>query len=162
VITLVDHLLGGVRRVEALAYAGAQTLGGVLGVIVANLMFGLPAVQLSRMGRSGSGLWLGEVVATIGLVLIVFGIVRSRRKSLVPLAVGAYIGGAYFFTSSTSFANPAVAIARTLSDTFAGIAPACAPAFIAAELGGCLLGFVLVRFLYPEPGRGDEGLSQAS
>jgi arsenate reductase len=105
------------------------------------------------MRRSGSGLWLGEVVATIGLVVIVFGIVRSRKASLVPLAVGAYIGGAYFFTSSTSFANPAVAVARTLSDTFAGIAPACAPAFIVAEFGGCLVGSLLVRFLYPEPDR---------
>ncbi|MEA2556591.1 MAG: hypothetical protein QOG88_129 [Actinomycetota bacterium] len=158
VVTLVDHLLGGVRRVEGLAYMAAQTVGAIVGVIVANLMFGLPAIQVSRMQRSGSGLWLGESVATIGLVLIVFGMVRSRRQSLIPLAVGAYIGGAYFFTSSTSFANPAVAIARTLSDTFAGIAPASAPAFIVAELGGCLLGFLLVRFLYPEPGRGDPTL----
>jgi arsenate reductase len=152
-ITLVDHLLGGVRRAEGLAYVAAQTVGAIVGVIVANLMFGLPAIQLSRMRRSGPGLWLGEVVATIGLVVIVFGIVRSRQASLVPLAVGAYIGGAYFFTSSTSFANPAVAVARTLSDTFAGIAPACAPAFIVAEFGGCLVGSLLVRFLYPEPDR---------
>jgi arsenate reductase len=149
VITLVDWLLGGVRRAEALAYIGAQILGAILGVVVANLMFGLHAVQVSQTDRSGGGLWLGEVVATLGLVLIVFGVVRSRRPSAAPFAVGAYIASAYFFTSSTSFANPAVTLARTLSDSFAGIAPSSAPAFVIAEFVGCALGLVLVRFLYP-------------
>jgi glycerol uptake facilitator-like aquaporin len=150
VITLSDWILGGVRRGEAAVYVGAQVLGGMLGAIVANLMFDLPAVEISQAQRSGSGLLLGEVVATLGLVLVVFGVVRSRRAGIAAFAVGAYIGAAYFFTSSTSFANPAVTLARTLSNTFAGIAPSSVPAFIVAQLvGGLIVGLLVVRILYP-------------
>lgn len=152
VITLVDWVLGGVHRAEAFAYIGAQALGAVTGVVVANLMFGLSAVQISHTPRSGGGLWLGEVVATLGLVLVVFGVVRSRRASVAPFAVGAYIASAYFFTSSTSFANPAITLARTLSDTFAGIAPGSVAPFVVAELAGCVAGAALVRFLFPGVG----------
>ena len=99
--------------------------------------------------RSGGGLWLGEAVATFGLLLVIFGVVRSGRTNIVPFAVGTYIAAAYWFTSSTSFANPAVTVARMFSDTFAGIAPASAPAFIVAEFGGAALAVVTVRALYP-------------
>jgi glycerol uptake facilitator-like aquaporin len=149
VITLVDWALGGVRRAEAFAYIGGQTAGAAVGVIIANLMFGLPAIQISHTHRTGGGRWLGEVVATLGLVLIVFGVVRAKRAGVAPFAVGAYIMSAYFFTSSTSFANPAVTLARTLSDTFAGIAPVSVPGFVVAELFGCAGGVFLVRFLFP-------------
>lgn len=152
VITLTDWILGGVRHLEAFAYIGAQVLGAVVGVIVANLMFALPAVQVSQKQRNGPGLALGEVVATLGLVLVVFALVRSRRPNIVPFAVGAYIGSAYFFTSSTSFANPAVTLARTLSNTFAGIAPSSVPPFIVAQFFGGLLGLGAVRLLYPDVG----------
>jgi glycerol uptake facilitator-like aquaporin len=150
VITLTDWILGGVRHLEAFAYIGAQVLGAVVGAIVANLMFALPAVQVSQKQRSGAGLALGEVVATLGLLLVVFALVRSRRPNIVPFAVGAYIGSAYFFTSSTSFANPAVTLARTLSNTFAGIAPSSVPPFIVAQFVGGLLGLAVVRVLYPD------------
>ncbi len=119
-------------------------------------MFSLPPVEISTKIRWGGGLWLGEVVATFGLLLVIFGAVRSRRTTTIPLAVGAYIGGAYWFTSSTSIANPAVTIARTLSNTFAGIAPASAPPFVVAQLVGGLLAVVVVRALYPVSG-GREG-----
>ena len=152
VVTVADRLFGGVDTTTAGAYIGAQVAGGALGAVVANLMFDLPAVEWSTTGRSGSGVWLAEVVATLGLLLVVFGVVRSGRASVAPFAVGAYIGGAYFFTSSTSFANPAVTVARTLSDTFAGIEPASAPAFVLAQLGGGALAFAVVRTLYPPQG----------
>jgi arsenate reductase len=118
-------------------------------VVLANLMFSLPAVSISTHVRSGPGLWLGEVVATLGLLLVIFGVVRSGRGSAAPFAVGAYITGAYFFTSSTSFANPAVTIARTLSDTFAGIAPTSVIPFIVAQIIGALIACAAVRFLWP-------------
>src|SRR5439155_9967426 len=127
----------------------AQFAGAVAGAVIANLMFSLPAVELSTKHRTGSDLWLAEVVATLGLLLVVFGIVRSGRATVVPFAVGAYIGGAYFFTSSTSFANPAVTVARTLSDTFAGIAPTSVPAFLIAQVAGAALAIGTIRFLYP-------------
>jgi len=112
-------------------------------------MFSLPAVELSTKVRSSGGLWLGEVVATFGLLLVIFAVVRSGRSSSAPFAVGAYIGGAYFFTSSTSVANPAATVARGLSDSFAGIAPSSAPAFTVAQLLGAALAVVAVRILYP-------------
>jgi arsenate reductase len=149
VVTLVDRLFGGLDTPTACTYVVAQVAGGALGAVVANLMFDLPAVEWSTTERSGGGLWLAEVVATLGLLLVVFGVVRSGRGSVAPFAVGAYIGGAYFFTSSTSFANPAVTLARTLSDTFAGIEPASAPAFLLAQLVGAVVAFALVRTLYP-------------
>jgi glycerol uptake facilitator-like aquaporin len=148
VITVLDRLFGGVATPGAAAYVGAQLTGGATGAIAANLMFGLPAVHLSAKVRSGGGLWLGEVIATLGLALVVFGVVRSRRASAAPFAVGAYIAGAYFFTSSTSFANPAVTIARTLSNTFAGIAPSSVPAFVAFELLGAALAAGAIKVLY--------------
>lgn len=150
VVTLADRLLGsGMSWTECACYWVAQLAGGIVGVIAANLMFGLAPVQASTHVRAGRGLWLGEVVATFGLLLVIFGVVRSRRVSLAPLAVGAYIGGAYWFTSSTSFANPAVTIARMLTDTFAGIAPGSAAPFIAAQLVGALAAVLAVRQLYP-------------
>ena len=117
-------------------YAAAQTLGAVCGAILANLMFDLPAVTWSEHERSAPNLWLGEVVATAGLILLIFALIRAGRASAVPAAVGAYIGAAYWFTSSTSFANPAVTVGRAFTDTFAGIAPASVPGFIAAQLIG--------------------------
>jgi glycerol uptake facilitator-like aquaporin len=149
VVTLVDRAFGGVSTREALGYGGAQVAGAVVGTTVANLMYALPAVDVSQHARSGGDLWLGEVVATFGLVLVVFGVVRSGRPWLAPFAVGAYIGGAYWFTSSTSFANPAVTIGRSLTDTFAGIAPASVPAFVLAQLVGAGLALGAVRVLYP-------------
>lgn len=150
VITLVDRAFGGLSGREAAAYVAAQFAGAALGVILANLMFSLPAVEWSTTERSGGGLWLAEMIATFGLLLVVFSVVRSRRAELAPFAVGAYIFAAFFFTSSTSFANPAVALGRVLSDTFAGIAPESATPFILAEFVGAAAGFVIVRILYPE------------
>ncbi|MCH6471798.1 aquaporin [Sinomonas terrae] len=149
VVTLVEKGLGLVDWRTAGALIVAQFVGGLLGTVVANLMFGLDAVALSSHARTGPGLWLGEVVATVGLLLVVFGTVRSGRADRVAFAVGGYIAAAYWFTSSTSFANPAVTLARTLTNTFAGIAPASAPWFVVSQLVGGALGFVLVRYLYP-------------
>ncbi|HUR76888.1 MAG TPA: MIP/aquaporin family protein [Acidimicrobiales bacterium] len=150
VVSLADAVLGGLPRRYLPAYAASQVAGAITGAIVANLMFELDAVSWSRHTRSGQGLWLGEVVATVGLLVVIFGVVRSGRGSAAPLAVGGYIGAAYFFTSSTSFANPAVTVGRMFSDTFAGIAPASAPAFVLSQLVGGALAVVLIRSLYPE------------
>jgi arsenate reductase len=149
VVTLVDRVLGGLTNGEAAVYVISQVAGGVLGAIVANLMFDEAAVTWSTHHRFTSAHFLGEVVATFGLVLVVFGIARSGRASAAPFAVAAYIAAAYWFTSSTSFANPAVTFARTLSDTFAGIAPSSAPAFVVAQLVGGGLGLACVVALYP-------------
>jgi len=149
VVSLADRLFGGLTWPDTLTYWTAQVLGGVVGTVIANLMFGLPAFQLSARIRFGPDLWLGDVVATLGLVLTIFGVVRSGRSPVAPVAVGAYIGGAYWFTSSTSFANPAVTIGRMFSDTFAGIAPASVLPFIVAQLIAGLLAVLLVRTLYP-------------
>ena len=149
VVTLVERALGMIDTRTAAGLVAAQLAGGLAGTVAANLMFGLDAVTFSTHQRAGAGLWLGEVIATIGLLLIVFGTVRSGRADRVAFAVGGYITAAYWFTSSTSFANPAVTIARTVTDTFAGIAPPSAPAFILAQLLGGAAGYVLVRFLYP-------------
>ncbi|GIW07426.1 MAG: hypothetical protein KatS3mg060_2231 [Dehalococcoidia bacterium] len=149
VVTLADRVFGGLRATTAVVYAIAQVVGALAGAVLANLMFALPPVQVAATVRTGAGLWLGEVVATFGLILVVFGVVRSGRSTAAPFAVGAYIAGAYFFTSSTSFANPAVTIARTLSDTFAGISPSSAPAFVLFQALGGVLGVGTVRLLYP-------------
>ena len=148
-VTLVDRVLGGLRTAEAVAYVGAQVVGGAAGAMVANTMFSLPLIELSTTTRSSGALWGSEVVATFGLVLVIVGLARSGRSSMAPFAVGAYIGGAYFFTSSASFANPAVTVARTLSDTFAGIAPSSVPAFVGAQLVGTAVALVVVKVLYP-------------
>ncbi len=150
VVSLADAVFGGLRRRELAAYALAQITGGVCGAILANLMFSLPAVEWSTRTRSGGGLWLAEVVATMGLLLVVFGVVRSGRASAAPFAVGAYIGAAYWFTASTSFANPAVTIGRAFSNTFAGIRPASVTAFVAFQVVGAALAVALVRYLYPD------------
>lgn len=149
VVTLLDRMLGTTTTRDTGLYVIAQVVGGCLGTILANLMFELPAVELSTTDRSSGALWLSEVVATVTLLVLIQGCVRTGRATVVPFAVGAWIGGAYWFTSSTSFANPAVTIARTLSDTFAGIAPASAPMFIAMQLIGALIAFALVRLFYP-------------
>jgi len=149
VVTLADRVLGALTNIEAGVYCCAQVVGGAVGAIVANVMFALPAVELSTRSRSSGALWVSEAVATFGLLLVIFGIVRSGRAAVAPFAVGAYIGGAYLFTSSTSFANPAVTLARTLSETFAGIAPSSVPAFVVAQLAGAALAIGLARFLYP-------------
>ncbi|CAN5225315.1 MIP/aquaporin family protein [soil metagenome] len=149
VVTLAERVFGAITTTAAALFIAAQVVGCCLGVIVANLMFELDPVLLSTRERSTGALWLGEVVATFGLVVVIFGVVRSGRAAHVAYAVGAYITAAYWFTSSTSFANPAITIGRTLSDTFAGIEPASAPLFIAMQLVGGLLAVGAVLVLYP-------------
>jgi glycerol uptake facilitator-like aquaporin len=149
VVTLIDRGFGAISTRDSALYVAAQVIGGCLGAIVANLMFSLPAVEWSSTERSSGALWLSEVVATAGLLLVIHGCVRTGRGNVVAIAVGVWIGGAYFFTSSTSFANPAVTLARTLSDSFAGIAPSSTPMFIAMQLAGAAVAFGLIRLLYP-------------
>jgi len=151
VVTLVERALGTITTREVAALVPAQLVGGVVGAVVANLMFGLPAVTVATHERTGGGLWLGEVVATLGLVTVIFGSVRTGRVETVAYAVGGYITAAYWFTSSTSFANPAVTVARMLSDTFAGIAPASVLLFVLMQLLGGALALGLVRLLFPVP-----------
>ena len=149
VVTLLDYLLGTTKTRDSALYVIAQVIGACLGAMLVNLMFELPAIDISTKTRSSGALWLSEVVATVTLLLLIQGCVRTGRASVVPFAVGIWIGGAYWFTSSTSFANPAVTIARTLSNTFAGIAPSSAPMFILMQLVGAVIAFGLVRFFYP-------------
>jgi len=151
VVTLVERALGRVDTVTAAVLVVAQFAGGLVGVVVANLMFDLDAITISTRDRGGSGDLLAEVVATLGLVLVVFGAMRSARVETVAFAVGGYIAAAYWFTSSTSFANPAVTIARMFSDTFAGIAPDSVLPFIGMQLIGGILGAGLVLLLHPTP-----------
>jgi len=150
VVSAADSFFGGLRARDLPAYVAAQVAGAIAGSVIANLMFNLDAVTWSTKTRTGGGLWLGEVVATIGLLIVIFGVVRSGRSSAAPFAVGAYIGAAYFFTSSTSFANPAVTIGRAFTNTFAGIKPSSVPAFVAFELVGGLLAVGLIWALYPD------------
>ncbi|MFP5218627.1 MAG: aquaporin [Actinomycetes bacterium] len=149
VVTLVERAFGAITTPVAALLIAAQVIGGCLGSVLANLMFELDAVDLSSTERSAGSLWLAEVVATLGLVVVVFGVVRSGRSTHVAYAVGAYITAAYWFTSSTSFANPAVTIGRTLSDTFAGIAPSSVAMFVLMQLVGGALAYGVVRLLYP-------------
>ncbi|MFC5824579.1 aquaporin [Nonomuraea insulae] len=155
VVSLTAWLLGrreavpAVRGRDLAAYLPAQTAGAITGAVLANAMFALPAVQVSTRDRSAPHLLLGEVVATAGLIVVIFALARQDRPALAPVAVGGYIGAAYWFTSSTSFANPAVTLGRAVTDTFAGIAPASVPAFIAAQLAGAGLGGLLLALLYP-------------
>ena len=153
VVSIADSFFGGLAPRELPAYIAAQVTGAIAGSVVANLMFELDPVTWSDHARSSGGLWLAEVVATIGLLTVIFGVVRSGRASAAPVAVGAYIGGAYFFTSSTSFANPAVTIGRAFTDTFAGIKPTSVPAFVAFQLLGGALAVLLIRALYPDVAR---------
>jgi glycerol uptake facilitator-like aquaporin len=149
VVTLIDRAFGNIPTRDVAPYLAAQIAGGCLGAMLANLMFDLPVIDVSTTTRSSGALWLSEVVATAGLLLVINGCVRGGRADVVAVAVGVWIGGAYFFTSSTSFANPAVTIARTLSDTFAGIAPSSAPMFILMQLVGAAIAYGLIRFLFP-------------
>lgn len=150
IVSVADRIFGGLTTRELVTYVPAQIAGACAGAVVANLMFDLDAVTLSTHARGTSGLLLGEVVATFGLLTVILGVVRSGAASAAPFAVAGYIAAAYWFTSSTSFANPAVTIGRTLSDTFAGIEPASAPGFIAAQIVGGLLAVALARFLFPD------------
>jgi glycerol uptake facilitator-like aquaporin len=150
-VTLVDRFFGSISTTDALLYAIAQTVGGCAGAVIANVMFELDPVNLSTKTRSSGALWLSEVVATIGLLLVIYGCLRTGRAAALPFAVGVWIGGAYWFTSSTSFANPAVTVARTLSDSFAGIKPSSAPMFILMQFVGAVLAYLLIRYLYSTP-----------
>ncbi|HEX3298292.1 MAG TPA: aquaporin [Nocardioides sp.] len=149
VVTLVERVLGMLTTRTAAALVAAQIAGGLVGVVLANLMFDLDAVSIASTSRSSGGIWLGEAVATFGLVLVIFGSLRSGRTNTVAYSVGAYITAAYWFTSSTSFANPAVTIARMFSDTFAGIDPASAPMFVAMQVLGGAVGLGFVQLMYP-------------
>lgn len=146
-VTIACALRGELPAATAALYMGAQILGAIVGVWVAHLMFELPLWQFSATVRSGSGQWFAEAIATFGLLLTIFGC-SAHRPAAVPYAVGLYITAAYWFTASTSFANPAVTIARSLTDTFAGIAPAGVMAFIAAQLVGMLGAVILSRWLW--------------
>ncbi len=150
VVSLLDAALGGLPRRDLLGYIPAQVLGCIAGAITANAMFGLTAVSISTTHRASPPHLFAEVVATLGLGLVIFSLARTRRGSIAPAAVGAYIGAAYFFTSSTSFANPAIDVGRMFSDTFAGIAPASVPAYVAVQLLGGAVALALIRVLYPD------------
>lgn len=150
-VSLVAAARGELRWADAGTYAAVQLGFGTLGALAAHLMFGLPAIQLSLKSRTGAGLWLGEGIATYGLILTIFGTARTRPSAL-PAAVALYISAAYWFTSSTSFANPAITVARSLSDTFAGISPADVPYFVLAQLAGAALAAITVQLLFdPAP-----------
>jgi glycerol uptake facilitator-like aquaporin len=151
VVSFVDAAFGGTRWSTALVYLPAQVAGCICGAILANLMFSLSAVSISTHDRASGAHFLSETVATAGLILVIFCLLRTRRQPVIPAAVGAYIGGAYFFTSSTSFANPAITVGRMFSNTFAGIAPSSASSFIAAQILGGVVAFALIRVLYPKP-----------
>ena len=150
VVSLVDAHFGGLSWRDALAYIPAQVAGCITGAITANAMFALTAVSISTHHRASGPHLLAEVVATLGLLLVIFSLARTGRAASAPAAVGAYIGAAYWFTSSTSFANPAITVGRMFSDTFAGIAPASGPGFVAAQLVGGLCAIALIRTLYPD------------
>ncbi len=149
VVSFVDAAFGGLSWRDAAAYLPAQVAGCIVGAVAANLMFALPAVSISVKHRATPAHFLSEIIATLGLILVIFALARTGRSRTAPAAVGAYIGAAYFFTSSTSFANPAITIGRMFSNTFAGIAPSSAPPFIAAQIIGGALAIAVVRALYP-------------
>ena len=146
VVTVADCVLNGRSWSDVAPYFASQTIGGIIGAAIANLMFDLDILGPSSKVRDGGGIWLGEVVATFGLLLVIFLIGKHRAES-VPLAVGVWIGGAYWFTSSTSLANPSVSIARAFSESFAGIAPESVPMFIVMQVVGLLLALPLLTFL---------------
>jgi glycerol uptake facilitator-like aquaporin len=150
VVSLADATLGGIRWGDAISYIPAQVAGCVLGAVVANGMFSLAAVSISTHHRASGAHLFSEAIATAGLLLVIFSLARSRRATTIPAAVGAYIGAAYFFTSSASFANPAISIGRMFSNTFAGVAPASVPGYVLAQLIGGLAALALLRVLYPD------------
>ncbi|HJY66184.1 MAG TPA: MIP/aquaporin family protein [Streptosporangiaceae bacterium] len=149
VVSFVDAAFGGLSWADAAAYLPAQVAGCIGGAVLANLMFALPAVSISAKHRATPAHFLSEIIATLGLLLVIFALARSGRARSAPAAVGAYIGAAYWFTSSTSFANPAITIGRMFSDTFAGIAPSSVPSFIAAQVLGGILAVGAIKALYP-------------
>jgi arsenate reductase len=148
VVSFADAALGGLRWRDAAAYLPAQVAGCTAGAVAANLMFSAPAVSISTHHRASGPHLFSEVVATFGLIMVIFALTRTGRAAVAPAAVGAYIGAAYFFTSSASFANPAITVGRMFSDTFAGIAPASAPGFIAAQIAGGFLAWAVIKVLY--------------
>jgi len=150
VVSLVDAAFGGLRWRHAFAYIPAQIVGCITGAVAANLMFSLSAISISTHHRATGAHLFAEVIATLGLLLVIFSLARTRRGNLAPAAVGAYIGAAYWFTSSTSFANPAIDIGRMFSNTFAGIAPASVPSFIVFQLIGGAVAIAVIRTLYPD------------
>ncbi len=150
VVSLVDATFGGIDWRMALAYLPAQIAGCIGGAVIANLMFSKAAVSISTHHRASPAHFLSEVVATLGLVLVIFSLARSGRSRSAAAAVGAYIGAAYFFTSSTSFANPAITVGRMFSNTFAGISPSSVPSFVAAQVVGGVLAMVVIKVLYPD------------
>jgi arsenate reductase len=149
VVSFIDAAFDGISWRDACAYVPAQLVGCASGAVLANVMFSKAAVSLSTHHRATAAHFVSEVVATLGLILVIFALARSGRGRITPGAVGAYIGAAYFFTSSTSFANPAITVGRMLSNTFAGIAPASVPAFIGAQIVGGAIAFALIHVLYP-------------
>ncbi|MCU1395277.1 MAG: major intrinsic protein [Ilumatobacteraceae bacterium] len=151
IVTLVDRLNGTITTGDTVAYIGVQLAGACVGAIVANAMFGRPTFEVAHHVRSSGALWLSEAVATFALLLIINGCVRTGRSASVPYAVGLWIGGAYFFTSSTSIANPAATVGRMFSDSFSGIAPRSAPMFVAMQAAGGLTAFAFVRFVFRDP-----------
>ncbi|HWF36596.1 MAG TPA: MIP/aquaporin family protein [Solirubrobacteraceae bacterium] len=150
VVSLVDAAFGGLRWRQALAYIPAQIAGCIIGALAANGMFAESLLTISTKHRGTGAHFLSEIIATLGLLLVIFSLARTRRGATAPAAVGAYIGAAYFFTSSTSFANPAITVGRMFSNTFAGIAPASAPVFILAQLIGGAVAVATIRTLYPD------------
>ena len=148
-VSIADAKFGGLAWRDVPAYAGAQVSGCVVGAVLANGMFSEAAISISTQHRASAAHLLSEIVATSGLLLLIFSLARTHRTTTAPAAVGAYIGAAYFFTSSTSFANPAITVGRMFSDTFAGIAPVSAPGFIVAQLVGLVVAVAAVRSLYP-------------
>jgi glycerol uptake facilitator-like aquaporin len=150
VVSLVDAAFGGLRHRDAIAYLPTQITGCILGAMLANGMFAMPVVSVSTQHRASAPHLLAEIVATLGLLLVIFALARTRRTASAPAAVGAYIGAAYWFTSSTSFANPAITVGRMFSNTFAGIAPASAPGFVLAQLAGGCVAVLAIRALYPD------------
>ncbi|HEX3802441.1 MAG TPA: MIP/aquaporin family protein [Solirubrobacteraceae bacterium] len=149
VVSLVDARFGGLSWRDALAYTSAQITGCILGALAANAMFAHALVSISTKHRASSAHLFSEVIATLGLLLVIFSLARTKRSSTTPAAVGAYIGAAYFFTSSSSFANPAISVGRMLSNTFAGIAPGSVPGFVLAQLVGGGVAIGVIKFLYP-------------
>jgi arsenate reductase len=148
-VSFTDAAFGGLSWRDAAAYLPAQVLGCIFGAIVANAMFSKAAIEISTKHRASPGHFLSEVVATLGLLMVIFALARSGRSRSAPAAVGAYIGAAYFFTSSTSFANPAITVGRMFSNTFAGIAPSSVPSFVGAQIVGAVVALAVIMVLYP-------------
>jgi len=156
VVTAIQLFKKNITASLAAAYLAAQLVGAVIGVAIANFIFNLPIIEISQKDRTGAELFVSEILATAGLVFIIFTAIAQRSEAKIPVLVGAYISAAYFFTSSTSFANPAVTVARTLSDTFAGIAPSSVAPFIAAQILGAVLGLALTKFINSPNKTGNE------